>query len=91
MLLEDRKISVALQTTCSQSVISVQALFIFIERVVITQQPCEDEDTIYIPEGMDLRLECRAFGLPPPRYVWFKGNGELKDQTSSILLVRDFR
>ncbi|XP_021913468.1 mucosa-associated lymphoid tissue lymphoma translocation protein 1 homolog isoform X2 [Zootermopsis nevadensis] len=60
------------------------------ERVVITQQPSDDEDTIYIPEGTDLRLECRAFGLPPPKYVWFQGNEELKAQTSSILLIRDF-
>jgi hypothetical protein len=69
----------------------VPVLFIFIERVVITHQPCDDEDTIYIPEGMDLRLECRAFGLPPPTYVWFQGNEELKAQMSSILLIRDFR
>lgn len=55
------------------------------ERVVITQQPCDSEDTIYIPEGTDLQLECRAFGLPPPRYVWFQGNEELREQTSSVL------
>lgn len=74
-----------------QRAVSPQSLFIFIECVVITQQPSDDEDTIYIPEGTDLRLECRAFGLPPPKYVWFQGNEELKAQTSSILLIRDFR
>jgi len=59
--------------------------------VVITQQPGDSEDTIYIPEGSDLQLECQAFGLPPPRYIWYLGNEELRDQTSSILIVRDFR
>lgn len=60
------------------------------ERVVITHQPGDGEDTMYIPEGTSLRLECRAFGLPPPRYVWFLGNEELRDQTSNIVVIRDF-
>jgi mucosa-associated lymphoid tissue lymphoma translocation protein 1 len=60
------------------------------EHVVITHQPGDGEDTMYIPEGTSLQLECRAFGLPPPRYVWFLGNEELREQTSNILLIRDF-
>jgi hypothetical protein len=66
-------------------------LFHVIERVVITHQPGDGEDTMYIPEGTTLQLECTAFGLPPPRYVWFQGNEELREQTSSILVIRDFR
>jgi hypothetical protein len=72
-----------------QSAVFVAVLFTFTERLVITQQPGDNEDTIYIPEGTDLQLECRAFGLPPPRYVWFRGNEELKAQTSSTLLITD--
>jgi len=66
-------------------------VFYIIEHVVITHQPGDGEDTMYIPEGTSLQLECRAFGLPPPRYVWFLGNEELREQTSNILLIRDFR
>ena len=66
-------------------------MFYIIENVVITHQPGDGEDTMYIPEGTSLQLECTAFGLPPPRYVWFLGNEELREQTSNILLIRDFR
>ncbi|XP_046398673.1 mucosa-associated lymphoid tissue lymphoma translocation protein 1-like isoform X2 [Ischnura elegans] len=37
-----------------------------------------------------LTLECRAEGLPPPVYAWFKDNEELANETGEILEIHDF-
>ncbi|KAG8232774.1 hypothetical protein J437_LFUL012914, partial [Ladona fulva] len=74
---------------------------ILVERLqplVIVKHPClysescsgeSRKDSLLIPFGGTLKLHCRATGLPPPIYTWFRENEEL-DQTGEILTIDDF-
>ncbi|KAJ4434542.1 hypothetical protein ANN_23104, partial [Periplaneta americana] len=60
------------------------------ERAVITRQPGDGDEIAYCAAGSCLQLECEAFGVPPPTYVWYKENEELVDQRSNVLQIKDF-
>ncbi|XP_071439554.1 mucosa-associated lymphoid tissue lymphoma translocation protein 1-like [Hetaerina americana] len=71
------------------------------EPLVIVKQPWQNgqfgfstddarERIMTIPFGCTLRLECKAEGLPPPVYAWFRDNEELLNQTEEILEVKAF-
>lgn len=62
-----------------------------IEPVQIVVQPGFEYEKISVAFGEDLRLECVATGLPPPKYQWYCDNNMLSGCDSSILVVPDFK
>ncbi|XP_076393850.1 mucosa-associated lymphoid tissue lymphoma translocation protein 1 isoform X2 [Megachile rotundata] len=57
------------------------------EPLHIIVHPTEElgTDTLKISFGQHLRLCCMAIGMPPPNYVWYHGDTQLQDCTSSQL------
>lgn len=66
-------------------------MYVILEPVDIITQPGENYEKLYVEYGGDLRLECAAVGLPPPKYQWYCDNNMLTGSNSNILLVTDFR
>lgn len=49
----------------------------------IERQP----DSVSCPVGGSLALEIEASGIPPLKYQWYKGNYELRNQTTNVLRI----
>ncbi|KAK9497998.1 hypothetical protein O3M35_003889 [Rhynocoris fuscipes] len=60
------------------------------ELLTIVKQPGEDDSEIYIDFDDDLYLECQAVGLPPPKYQWYFDNVAIENETTSILILKNF-
>lgn len=70
-------------------------LFAILVPLEIIKQPgdCLSSDnvaTVYVPLGGVLQLECKATGLPLPKYVWYNENMEVPGQTTGKLFIKDF-
>ncbi|KAL0134814.1 hypothetical protein PUN28_001528 [Cardiocondyla obscurior] len=57
------------------------------EPSIIIKQPTDDieGDNLEIPFGQQLRLSCKATGIPSPSYQWCHNNIELQEQQSCEL------
>ena len=58
---------------------------------MIIEQPGEDQENKFVFKGGELRLNCKAAGLPPPYFIWFHDNEEMADQTTDTLIISEFR
>ena len=55
----------------------------FSEDVRIIKQPVATPVMV----GQQLELECKAEGIPRPKYMWFHGKTPLTDQLSPKLVI----
>lgn len=62
------------------------------EAAYIIEEPsgCNGSSTIMVVRGRELRLTCRAFGLPPPTYQWCHENEKLAGKTDPLLIINNF-
>ena len=59
--------------------------YYFPEDVRIIKQPVSTPVMI----GQKVELECRAEGVPRPKYMWFKGQTPLMDQRGPRLVIEN--
>ena len=62
----------------------------FIEPLVILKQPNANLtcNKIEVALGQELRLVCKAGGMPPPNYLWYQGNIPLSKHVTQELNIK---
>ncbi|XP_033212068.1 mucosa-associated lymphoid tissue lymphoma translocation protein 1-like isoform X2 [Belonocnema kinseyi] len=55
--------------------------------LVILRQPNLKSDKAEVVFGQELKLTCKAVGMPPPKYLWYHENSPIIDQTTEELNI----